>query len=120
LKETLGRNLPGVGEYVAGTSKEMTDRTNRYNQIVNAQALDLLSQLKGASSDKDMAWAIGILNDKSADIDTKKRALDTLTAKVEAHARASEGRLKSMGREPVKVDSPPPASGASAPATPSA
>lgn len=116
-KEFMGRNLPGIGGYVAGTDPETTARTNRYNQIVNAQALDLLSQLKGASSDKDMAWAISILNDKSADIDTKKRALDVLVAKVDAHARASEGRLKAMGREPVKVETPPPTAGGPAAAT---
>jgi Short C-terminal domain len=127
-QEFLGRNLPSVGGYIAGTDPETTKRTNRYNQIVNAQALDLLSQLKGASSDKDMAWAISILNDKGSDPDTKKRALDVLTAKVAAHAQASEQRLRSMGREPVKVETPPPASGApaapaaapAAPATPAA
>jgi hypothetical protein len=100
----------------------VTDRTNRYNQIVNAQALDLLSQLKGASSDRDMKWAIDILNDKNADIKTKQRALDMLIPKVEAHRQASEQRLKAMGREPVKVETPPaggaPASGASAAGAP--
>jgi hypothetical protein len=119
-KEFMGRNLPGVGAYVAGTDKATTDRTNRYNQIVNAQALDLLSQLKGASSDKDMAWAIGILNDKGADIETKKRALDVLIPKVEAHRQASEQRLRAMGRDPVKVDVPPSAAGAPAAGAPAA
>jgi hypothetical protein len=116
-KEFLGRNLPGVGEYL-GTDKATTERTNRYNQIVNAQALDLLSQLKGASSDRDMNWAISILNDKGSSLENKKRALDVLVVKVEAHRQASEQRLKAMGREPVKVETPAPAGGA--PAAPAA
>jgi hypothetical protein len=107
VKEFMGKNLPTVGGYVAGTDPESTKATQRYNQIVGPQVLDLLSKLKGASSDRDMKWAIDNLNDKSADVETKKKALSMLIAKVDAHARASESRLRASGREPPKVDIPP-------------
>jgi hypothetical protein len=118
MKETAGKWLPDALGGFAGVSEEKTKASQRYNQIVSPQVLDMLSKLKGASSDKDMAWAISILNDKSADIETKKAAMEKLIPKVGAHLELNQRRLKEMGREPVKVDIPEPASGAAAaPAT---
>ena len=53
------------------------------------------------------------VNDKSADIETKKKALGRCIPKVEAHLRASEGRLTAMGGTKVQVETPA-AGGASA------
>ena len=111
-RETAGKWLPdAVGGFV-GVSEEKTKGTQKYNQIMNPQVLDILNRLKGASSDRDMKFAIDTLNDKSADIETKKAALNRLLPKVEAHLRANEGQLKELGREPVKVEMPPSATGA--------
>jgi hypothetical protein len=118
FKEFMGKNLPTVGGYVAGTDPEKTKATQRYNQIVTPQVLDFLAKLKGASSDRDMNLAIDTLNDRSADIETKKRAMETLIPKIAAHLELNQRRMKEMGREPVKVDTPPPVSGA--PAAPAA
>jgi len=114
FQEFMGKNLPTVGGYVAGTSPEKTKATQTYNQIVTPQVLDFLAKLKGASSDRDMNLAIDILNDRSADIETKKGALERLLPKLGAHLELSQRRLKELGREPVKVDVPPPAGGAAA------
>jgi hypothetical protein len=111
LKETAGKY---VSSGILGTSDEMTKATQRYNQIVSPQVLDVLSKLKGASSDRDMMFAINTLNDKSADIETKKKALDTLLPKVAAHLKASEGRLTEMGGKPIKVETPAPGGGTAA------
>ena len=111
FKETAGKY---VSSGILGTDDEKTKDTQRYNQIVSPQVLDVLSKLKGASSDRDMMFAINTLNDKSADIETKKKALDTLQRKVAAHLKASEGRLTAMGGSPIKVETPPPAGAAPA------
>jgi hypothetical protein len=64
-----------------------------------------------------MQFAISTLNDKSVDIETKKKALATLQAKVAAHLKASEGRLTAMGGSPIKVETPPSTGAGAAPAT---
>jgi hypothetical protein len=114
LKESAGKWLPGSVGGFAGIDPEKTKATQRYNQIVSPQVLDMLAKLKGASSDKDMAWAISILNDKSADIETKKTAMEKLIPKVAAHLELNQRRLKEMNREPVKVEIPPSGAGAAA------
>jgi hypothetical protein len=106
FKETAGKYAPSALGGVLGVDAESTKATQRYNQIVSPQVLDVLSKLKGASSDRDMMFAINTLNDKSADIETKKKALATLLPKVEAHLKASEGRLTKMGGERIAVETP--------------
>jgi len=113
-KEAAGKFLPDALGGLAGISSEKTKATQRYNQIVTPQVLDFLAKLKGASSDRDMNLAISTLNDKSADADTKQRALETLIPKIAAHLELNQRRVKESGREPVKVDIPPPATGATA------
>jgi hypothetical protein len=115
-KEVGGKYLPNAVGGMMGITPESTRDTQRYNQIVSPQVLDVLSKLKGASSDRDMMFAIQTLNDKSADIETKKKALATLLPKVEAHLKANEGRLTKMGGERIAVETPAAGGAAAAPA----
>jgi hypothetical protein len=115
-KETGGKYLPDTLGGMVGIDAEKTKATQRYNQIVSPEVLNVLSKLKGASSDRDMMFAINTLNDKSADIETKQKALERLIPKVEAHLKASEGRLADMGGKKITVETP--ASGGAAPAAP--
>lgn len=108
----------GIGKYVdvpGYTDTESTKTSQRYNQIMSAEVLPILSKLKGATSDKDMLWAINTLNDTTSDLETKKRALATLRVKMGAHLQQSEQTVKNMGGSAVKVE-PPPAAGVTAPA----
>jgi hypothetical protein len=109
FKEIAGKYAPSALGGITGTDPETTKRTQRYNQIMSPEALGALSKLKGASSDKDMMWAIQTVNDKSSSIENKKRALQVLQAKTQAHLQASEQTLKSMGGNTIKVETPPPA-----------
>ena len=119
LKGTIGPYTPDVLKGVTGTDPETTKRSQRYDQIMSSQVLQRLSTLKGPASNKDMAWAIETVNNPAASKENKQRALGILQAQMDAHLRASEGRLKTMGGTSVKVEMPPPvgaAAGAGAPA----
>ena len=67
-----------------------------------------------------MAWAIATLNDKSSDLDTKKRAVQTLIAKTQTHYDLNTQRLKDMGGKTVTVGSPDSAAASPAASAPAA
>lgn len=117
FKELAGKYAPNVLPGLTGTDPETTKRTQRYNQIMNPEALAVLARLKGASSDRDMMFAISTMNDKSSSIENKKQALKVLQAKVGAHLQASEQTLSEMGGKPIKVETPGAAGAAAAPVT---
>lgn len=116
LKEMAGKYAPSALSGLTGTDPETTKRTQRYNQIMNPEALAVLARLKGASSDRDMMFALSTMNDKSSSIENKKRALAVLQAKVGAHLQASEQTLSEMGGKTVKVGTPTDGAAAPAPA----
>jgi hypothetical protein len=109
MREKAGKFVPDALGGFAGISSEKTKATQEYNQIMSPQVLDVLNKLKGASSDRDMNFAIDTLNDKSATPEAKQAALERLLPKVAAHLELNQRRLKEMGREPVKVNTPAPA-----------
>jgi hypothetical protein len=108
----IGKALPSVGG-VLGIDPELTKRTDRFNQILAGQALGVVNSLKGATSDKDLQFAIKTINDPATSPANKEQALRVLIAKANAHLAASNQTLQTMGGAPVKVQTP---SGAEAPA----
>ena len=117
LKTDYGQAVPGPLKGVTGTDPETTARSKRYSQIMSQEVLSRLSKLKGPSSDKDMAWAASTVNDPSAPVENKKRALSILQAQAQAHLGATEQTLKNLGGAPVKVEIP---GATGAPAAPAA
>lgn len=101
---------------VAGVDPESTAASKRYNQILSSEVVQRLKSLKGPSSNKDMDWATSTVNDQSAPIENKKKALKILRAQMDAHLRSSEETLKGMGGSPVKVNVPEAGDATAAPA----
>jgi hypothetical protein len=53
-----------------------------------------------------MAWAMSTVNNPTANIETKRRALAMLRSKVDAHLQQSGQNLTAMGGTAVKVEAP--------------
>jgi hypothetical protein len=92
---------------------ETTKNTQRYNQIMGAEALSLLTQMKGASSDKDVQINFKIANDPNASVDAKRTAIGVLKAKLAAHLAAynagiteADGKVPKLGGAPAAAAKP--------------
>jgi hypothetical protein len=91
---------------VSGTTPEQNADTKRFNQILSTQVLDRLSKLKGSASDKDRAWAAQTINEPSAPLANKQRAVQILRDNLDAHLKISGQTLERLGGAPVKVQQP--------------
>jgi hypothetical protein len=102
ITQSIGENVPKAlqgSRYLP--DPETTQNTQRYNQIMGAQALNLLTQMKGASSDKDVAINFKIANDPNATIDNKRAAIAVLKTKLAAYVQAhNEGIVEAGGTVP--------------------
>ena len=67
-----------------------------------------------------MEWATSTVNDPSAPLENKRKALDILRAQMAAHLQSSEQTLKGMGTAPVKVEVPAQAGAPASAAAPAA
>lgn len=91
---------------IAG-DKEQAQRTKRYNQIMNAQAIAAMSQqLKGATSNQEMTEFIKNMNDPTIDPKVKGQMVDTMLAKAQTYQELQRGRIKDMGGEPPELQKP--------------
>jgi hypothetical protein len=89
------------GDALGLSDPKLTQRTERYNQIMSAEAITTMAEkLKGASTDFEMRQFIALMNDPNAEGKTKKQALDNMIAKAEAHAALQQDQLK-RGKLPV-------------------
>ena len=113
--QSIGEKVP---KFMQGGSlvpdPETTKNTTRYNQIMGAEALNLLTQMKGASSDKDVQVNFKIANDPDAPIEAKRMAIGVLKTKLAAHLAVENEAITNAGG---KVPALP---GAGAPAAPAA
>ena len=83
--QTIGENVPGfLQKAIPGVlpDPETTQNTQRFNQIMGEQALEQLTKMKGASSDRDVAINFKIVNDPNATLDNKKKALVALKNRI--------------------------------------
>ena len=99
------------GDKLGLTDPSLTQPTERFNQLMNAEAITAMAaKLKGASTDYEMKAFVALMNDPNAEPKTKMQALDKMIAKAEAHLSLQQEQLKR-----AKVSAPAGAGG-SAPA----
>ena len=80
---------------------KLTQRTERYNQLMSAEAITAMAaKLKGASTDYEMKAFVALMNDPNAEPKTKMQALNKMIAKAEAHQAL---QLDQMKRAKVSV-----------------
>jgi hypothetical protein len=111
VKTDYGRYIP---ESMGGPNEARTNNTLRYNEIMNSEALNRLTQMKGASSDRDVQINFKIVNDPTAPIENKRRALSVLRDKLAAHLKANEGAITAAGGTPTRLEKTTPAAPAAA------
>jgi len=98
------------GDRAGLTDPKLTQKTERYNQIMSAEAITAMAQkLKGASTDYEMKAFVALMNDANAEPANKVRALNAMIAKAEAHAALQQDQMKR-----AKVAAPAGAGGAAA------
>lgn len=89
------------GSQIGMGDKDKVNRTDEYNQLMNQQAITAMSQsLKGATSDVEMAMFVTNMNDPKVDISTKKRMLDQMVLKAQAHQAVQTQQLQN-NRVPI-------------------
>jgi hypothetical protein len=104
-----------IGGPLGMSDPQLTQKTERYNQIMSAEAITAMAEkLKGASTDYEMKQFIAIMNNPDADPKTKVDALNNMIAKAEAHVALQADQLK-RAKVPVPAG---PGGAAAAPADP--
>jgi len=104
------------GDKLGVTDPNLTQPTERYNQLMNAEAITAMAaKLKGASTDYEMKAFVALMNDPNAEGKTKVQALDKMIAKAEAHAALQADQMKR-----ARVQAPTGIGGAPAAAAPQA
>jgi len=93
-KTTAADRLP---ERLTGINEKTRENTQQFNQIMGGQALQLLTQMKGASSDKDVAINFKIANDPNATPDNKKAAIAILKQKLAGYLAVHNEALAGAG-----------------------
>jgi hypothetical protein len=103
MKTQLGAS--GVG---SKEDQDQAQRTIRYNSIMGGQALlSLAETLKGASSDKDVAVFMTIMNNDAMSPEEKSKAIDDMIAKVNSNLELQRTRIQQLGGEMPKAPVPP-------------
>ena len=104
------------GDALGLSDPKLTQRTERFNQIMSAEAITTMAEkLKGASTDFEMRQFIALMNDPNAEPATKVAALNKMIAKAEAHATLQQEQMKR-----AKVSAPAGPAAATAAADPNA
>jgi hypothetical protein len=114
----IGENTPKFLQGVtsaAGIDPETMSNTQRFNQIMGAQALELLNQMKGASSDRDVQVNFKIVNDPNATLINKQRAIEALKIKLAGLLQVHHNAITEAGG---KIPTLPTAGGPTATPTP--
>jgi len=81
IGEMVPTRLQGISS-AAGLDPETVSNTQRFNQIMGEQALELLNKMKGASSDRDVKINFDIVNSPSATLENKQKALVKLRDRI--------------------------------------
>jgi hypothetical protein len=107
MVQSIGENTP---KFMQGSSMlpdpETTANTQRFNQIMGEQALNLLNQMKGASSDKDVQVNFKIANDPNSTVENKRKAIMWLQAKVGSLLQVHNNSIKEAGGEVPTMPKP--------------
>ena len=84
-------------EKLTGFNEKTRENTQSYNKIMNAQGLQQLTQMKGASSDKDVAVNFAIANDPNATPEEKRRAISVLKDKLTYYVKLNNTAIEGAG-----------------------
>ena len=124
----LSKYTQAIGEHVPQSMQgnqylpdpETTSNTQRFNQIMNSEGLQLLmSGTRGSSSDRDVDIAFKIANDPNASIINRTKAIGTLKEKLSAFLAQNQQAIATAGgTQPVLPKGPRDAT--AAPAAPAA
>ena len=90
-------------EKLTGLSEKTRENTATYNKIMGGQALQQLTQMKGASSDKDVKINFDIANDPNATADEKKRAIGVLKEKLAYYVKINNAAIEGAGGTAPKL-----------------
>jgi len=116
-KTFIGSHIAAGGGPLSGMlgmDAKTSERTQRFNSLMSGPILQTLNSLKGASSDRELNFAIDTLNNADATVQNKLDALDTIMRKSAALQQASDLRLKQSGT--TKIEVAPPSAAPAAPA----
>jgi hypothetical protein len=122
----LSKYTQAIGEHVPQSMQgnqylpdpETTSNTQRFNQIMNSEGLQMLmTGTKGSSSDRDVDIAFKIANDPNASIINRTKAIGTLKEKLSAFLAQNQQAIATAGgTQPVLPKGPRDAAAAPAPA----
>lgn len=118
VRTSVNQGLPGFLPNVI-SDPNRAKATQRFNQIMNAEAISAMSQtLKGASTDREMAMFVSIINDPNVAPDVKTKAIDQMIRKAEIQRQVKTDRITELGGKvpqsapaPSQVQPPPAAVG---------
>lgn len=99
------------------SNPQTAQNTQRYNQIMNAEAINSMAQtLKGATTNEEMKAFVTIVNDPNVSPDVKLRVIDQMSRAAQRHYQNKVDRIKELGGRmpelqpqgagPVRVTSP--------------
>lgn len=97
LRSSWNQGAPGALPNVVSDPKR-AQATQRYNQIMNAEAINAMSQtLKGATTDNEMRAFVTIMNDPNVGPDVKARVIDQMSRAAQRHYQNKVDRIKELG-----------------------
>lgn len=116
LRSSFNQAAPGVLPNVISDPRR-AQATQRYNQIMNAEAISAMSQtLKGATTNEEMRAFVTMMNDPTVGVDVKLRVIDQMTTAAQRRQKNLQDRITELGGrmpdlsagggQPVRVNSP--------------
>jgi len=97
LRSNFNQAAPGILPNII-TDPKTAQNTQRYNQIMTAEAINAMSQtLKGATTDNEMRAFVNIMNDPSVGVDVKQRVINQMMTAAQRHYKNKEDRIKELG-----------------------
>lgn len=106
IRSALNQGTPGPDII---TDSRRAAATQQYNQIMNAEAISAMSQvLKGATTDREMAAFVRIMNDESTSIDTKRQTLQRMILSARRHHQNKLDRIRELGGRIPDMTTPVP------------
>lgn len=97
LRSNFNQAAPGILPNII-TDPKTAQNTQRYNQIMTAEAINAMSQtLKGATTDNEMRAFVNIMNDPSVGVDVKQRVINQTLTAAQRHYKNKEDRIKELG-----------------------
>jgi hypothetical protein len=92
------RTYAGNAGLTGEDEKALANRTKEFNSIMNQEAITAMSQqLKGATTDTEMARFMQNMNDPTIDPAVKQRQIDVMIARARSHNELQAARIKELG-----------------------